>query len=108
MPLPDKPTCCDPALNRFVEKARGRERASSPSRAATAPIPTTAPALGDSDSMRPRSGPSADQGGYITIDPRRVTTEHRREAGPVHVGYQFWNRLGLDGILSEIGIASST
>jgi transposase len=89
----------DPALTRFVRKARGRKPAA---------IPTAAPALVDSDRTRPPSGPGADQGGHITIDPRRVTTEHHREAGPVHVGYQFWNRLGLGDILSEVGIAGGT
>jgi hypothetical protein len=32
------------------------------------------------------------------------TEEHRREAGSVHVGYQYWNRLELDGILAEVGL----
>jgi len=38
-------------------------------------------------------------GGLIKVDPTRVTTERHREAGPVHVGHQFWRRLGLDDIL---------
>lgn len=33
----------------------------------------------------------------------KVETALYREAGPVHVGYQFWRRLGLDGILSKSG-----
>jgi transposase len=37
----------------------------------------------------------------VTLDPSRVTTEQHREAGPVHVGYQFWQRLELDRILSD-------
>jgi hypothetical protein len=36
---------------------------------------------------------------HITIDPKLITTEHHREAGTVHVGYEFWKRLGLDDIL---------
>ena len=80
----------DPVLNRFVDKTRSRK---------------PAPALGKSD-VTP--SPSEAHGAYIAIDPRRVTTEHHREAGPVHVGYQFWKRLGLDDILSEFGIASGT
>ena len=80
----------DPALNRFAEKARSRK---------------PAPALGESDGT---PSPSGHQGEYIAVDPHRVTTEHHREAGPVHVGYQFWNRLGLGDILSEVGIASGT
>ena len=32
-----------------------------------------------------------------------VATERHREAGPVHVGHQFWQRLELDRILSDCG-----
>jgi transposase len=39
----------------------------------------------------------------IAVDPRRVSTEHHREAGPVHVGYQFWQRLGLNLVLQQLG-----
>jgi transposase len=38
-------------------------------------------------------------GEHITIDPKLITTECHREAGTVHVGYEFWKRLGLDDIL---------
>jgi hypothetical protein len=31
-----------------------------------------------------------------------VRVEQARQAGPVHVGYQFWNRLGLDEILRAL------
>jgi len=34
-----------------------------------------------------------------------VRTEAHREAGPVHVGVQFWNRLGLNGILAAAGLS---
>lgn len=34
----------------------------------------------------------------------QVRTEQSREAGPVHAGYQFWRRLGLDGILAQAGL----
>ena len=40
----------------------------------------------------------------VAVDPSRVTTEQHREAGPVHVGNQFWNRLELDGILADCGL----
>ena len=33
-----------------------------------------------------------------------VRTEHHREAGAVHVGYQFWKRLELDSILAGVGL----
>ena len=43
----------------------------------------------------------------IKVDPSRVTTERHREAGPVHVGHQFWQRLGLDRILRDCGLSAT-
>jgi transposase len=34
-----------------------------------------------------------------------VCCEQSREAGPVHVGYQFWQRLGLEKILQSAGLS---
>jgi transposase len=34
-----------------------------------------------------------------------VRCEQSREAGPVHVGYQFWQRLGLEKILQSAGLS---
>jgi transposase len=82
----------DPELDSLVEKVRSRRR--PPARAAAAPAPS------------PASAPADD--GTIAGDPRRVTTEQHREAGPVHVGYQFWNRLGLGDILRDVGIPTNT
>jgi Transposase DDE domain len=55
--------------------------------------PTNAAAL----SSPPRQNGAA----FVKVDPSRVTTERHREAGPVHVGYQFWKRLELDRILQD-------
>jgi transposase len=88
----------DPVLDRFVAKARRRQPA--PAGPAAAAIPVAAPAASPS-----AGGGAVDQGEYIAVDPRRVATEQHREAGPVHVGYQFWNRLGLDDILGAVGLA---
>lgn len=41
----------------------------------------------------------------VRVHTERVTTEGHREAGPVHVGYQFWVRLGLEEILAGIGMS---
>jgi len=49
----------------------------------------------------PIAGP--DHGELIAINPEEVQVEQVREAGPAHVGIQFWNRLGLNDILSDIG-----
>ena len=43
----------------------------------------------------------------IKVDPSRVTTERHREAGPVHVGHQFWRRLDLDRILRDCGLSAA-
>jgi len=41
----------------------------------------------------------------VAVHVDQVRTEESREAGPVHVGYQFWLRLGLDGILAQAGLS---
>jgi transposase len=54
---------------------------------------------------REKAPPQPASGGQlITVDPSRVTTEQHREAGPVHVGFQFWQRLDLDRILHDCGL----
>jgi transposase len=82
----------DPEFDGLVAKIRGRRR--PPPRPGASPAPPPAAATAD--------------GGYIAVDPRRVSTEQHREAGPVHAGYQFWNRLGLDDILRDVGLAGGT
>jgi transposase len=57
---------------------------------------------------RQRHASKTEQSGTITVDPKEITTERHREAGPVHVGHQFWLRLGLDGILEQHGLAKTT
>jgi len=49
---------------------------------------------------RPRAGTTPQA---VAVDPERVEVERCREAGPVHVGYQFWRRLELDPILTRLG-----
>jgi transposase len=41
----------------------------------------------------------------VTIDPERVIVEEAREAGPVHVGHQMWEQLGLNQILHAAGLS---
>ena len=47
--------------------------------------------------------PAAPAAEVVAVDPARVEVEQCREAGPVHVGYQFWRRLKLDDILTRRG-----
>jgi len=67
----------DPKLQTLLEKARrGRRR----------------------KAVRPESDT------LVTVDTDRIEIEEAREAGPVHVGHQIWERLGLDGILRRAGM----
>jgi hypothetical protein len=57
---------------------------------------------------RPSSSSSRrSRGALIKVDPARVSTERHREAGPVHVGHQFWQRLELDRILRDCGLSAT-
>jgi transposase len=56
--------------------------------------------------QRHASQPPAEE--TITVNPDQITTERHREAGPVHVGHQFWLRLDLDQILEAHGLVKST
>jgi transposase len=42
----------------------------------------------------------------VAVHTDEVTTERHREAGSVYVGYQFWKRLGLDDILTDVGLTA--
>jgi transposase len=44
----------------------------------------------------------------VAIHTDLVTTEKSREAGPIHVGYQFWLRLGLQEILRNVDLDEKT
>jgi transposase len=41
----------------------------------------------------------------VAVHTDQVTTECHREAGTVHAGYQFWRRLGVEEILSSVGLS---
>jgi len=43
--------------------------------------------------------------GILVIDTERIETEQHREAGPVHVGHQIWQQLGLEEILGHAGLS---
>ena len=40
----------------------------------------------------------------VVVDADRVETQEHREAGPVHVGHQIWQQLGLEKILLGVGL----
>ena len=51
-----------------------------------------------------RPGPSTAQG--TPVDPEQVALEEAREAGPVHVGHQMWQQLGVETILRRVGLSA--
>ena len=66
----------------------------------------------NSASAPPQSGqlrqPAAAESNLVAVHIDQVRTEESREAGPVHVGYQFWLRLGVDAILAKAGLSERT
>jgi transposase len=66
----------------------------------------------NSASPPPQSGqvaqPAAAESNLVVVQIDQVRTEESREAGPVHVGYQFWLRLGVDVILAKAGLSERT
>ena len=62
------------------------------------PLPTASP--GDVPTKTPYS-PSD----LVSVDIDRVTHESPRPAGHLHVGLQFWKRLGLDDIFQALGFS---
>ena len=52
---------------------------------------------------QPKARPAAHP--TLTVDTERVAVEEAREAGPVHVGHQMWQQLGLNEILGRAGLS---
>jgi transposase len=58
-----------------------------------------------SASAPPRLLPAAAAEELVAVRVEGVRCEESREAGPVHVGCQFWQRLELDTILAQAGLS---
>ena len=57
------------------------------------------------DKIRKRRGRNLAEGQeVVAVLVDQVSTEEHREAGAVHVGYQFWQRLRFDRVLAEAGL----
>ncbi len=67
-----------------------------------APDPELQELLAKVQSASPPSPAASDR---LAVHVDQVRTEESREAGAVHAGYQFWLRLGLDGILAQAGLS---
>jgi transposase len=54
----------------------------------------------------PQAAPSAPADGeLIAVHADRIAMTDVRSAGPVHIGFQFWKRLGLEAILHRLGFS---
>ncbi|NPV81137.1 MAG: IS1634 family transposase [Firmicutes bacterium] len=49
--------------------------------------------------------PKQVEDGPISVYPDRIEVEQGREAGTVHVGNEFWNRLEIDDVLQRAGLS---
>jgi len=54
---------------------------------------------------RARRAAETDDDEVIRVSANEVETEEHREGGTVHVGHEFWKRLGLDEILRDLGLS---
>jgi transposase len=57
---------------------------------------------------RRRARPAERHADLVAVYTDQVTTEEPREAGPVHVGHQLWQKLGLDAVLAQAGLSERT
>src|SRR6516165_6577491 len=62
-------------------------------------IPLRAKAISQAQKMA-RASTSA-----IVVEPDSIQMEEGREAGPVHVGHQLWNQLGMNAIFQRAGLS---
>jgi transposase len=83
-----------PELEALTAKVKGgsRRRRGQPQTPAVTPVPATSPE-------------PPDEVPKIAVLPGQVRVEECREAGPVHVGYQFWRRLKMEEILTQAGLS---
>ena len=77
----------DPEVERIVHQVRARRARSSPEPAESTLNPSSSEEL-------------------VTVHTDRVAACLHRTAGPVHVGVQFWKRLGFDAILKHLGFST--
>ena len=75
--------------------------------ALTAKVKDRAPRHRGQEQPRSVARPEASAGevAKIAVLPDQVRVEECREAGPVHVGYQFWQRLKMEEILTQAGLS---
>jgi len=73
-----------------------------------APLAATLTAHHATAVVSPRQPPQAPASDLVAVHPDQIDVEVAREAGPVHVGHQMWQKLTLGSILGEAGISPRT
>jgi transposase len=86
------------ALARKVEAALAGQRSLEPTARPMEPLVDKVPPSPQ------RPGLSTAQG--TPVDPEQIALEEAREAGPVHVGHQMWQQLGVGAILRRAGLSA--
>jgi hypothetical protein len=64
-------------------------------------LPATSGAVGSTSEVTTTSPDD-----LVSVHFNRLTFEDPRPAGHIHVGYEFWKRLGLDEILKSLGFSA--
>lgn len=73
-----------------------------------APLAETLAAPHAPAAVSPRQTPQALPPDVMTVHADQIDVELAREAGPVHVGHQMWQKLTLGSILGEAGLSPRT
>ena len=60
------------------------------------------------DKIRQENDEDVDEVQLVSVQVDKVRTESHRAVGPVHVGFQFWKRLGFDEVLEACGFDRRT
>jgi transposase len=76
----------DPEVEQIVQRIKERQPHKSPT-------------------TRTKARNKRDDDDLVAVHTDKVRTELHREAGPVHVGYHFWKRIGIDQVLKEAGLS---
>ena len=103
--VPPAPPDQWPALARELEAAQSGQLPLTDSSPALTRLLQRRPALETPPLPRDPGVPPPPDEEPVAVRPGRVSVEQAREAGPVHVGHQFWLRLGIDEVLSGAGFS---
>lgn len=103
--VPPAPPDDWPGLVREIEAAQAGQLPLTDPSPALVGLLQRRPALEAPTASKETGGPPPADEDVVAVRPSRITLEQAREAGPVHVGHQFWARLGVDEVLAGAGFS---